>query len=71
MAFIKEIQAQSAGLRGASLTDTTLRQAIEAVITWCDSDPERKIIKISWLFTLRAKHLSLALKVILGIIPQD
>jgi hypothetical protein len=40
----------------------TLKDAILVVIEWCDANPERKIVKISWLFTMRAKHLAIALR---------
>jgi hypothetical protein len=52
------------------VSNLTLRNAIEILIGWCDSDPERKLVKISWLFTLRCKHLAIALRYILGQIPE-
>jgi hypothetical protein len=66
--LIREIEEHN---NVASTTGFTLREAIQLVINWCDANPERKLIKISWLFTLRAKHLAMALRAILGIIPAE
>lgn len=65
--FIDEIES-TATIRSGGFS---LREAIEIVIAWCDKDPEKKIVKISWFFTLRCKHLAMALRFILGQLPED
>jgi hypothetical protein len=66
--LIHEIEA-SANV-SPSIPNLTLRTAIQLLIDWCDKDPEKKIVKISWLFTLRCKHLAMALRFVLGQIPE-